>query len=538
MPSLVDDKKRELLSPEAKPFDHKYILDDTPPPSMLTTLKATLLLAATRLAAILESIQEPCILLGPSRDLRPLLWNFFLALQPSFIRSRYFAVTTSTTAPRRVSSTAWLDGFRGIAAFIVYIYHSCDLFWFGESGYGFNDPNKGLYASFWRLPFVKLIHNGPMAVSLFFVISGYALSIKPLKQIRSNDHAGFATTLGSSIFRRPLRLYLPVAAVSLIMLFFARIGAYEAAASVRTHDVFWNQLDFFYVHRPSLWEDVSNWATMMEKLSLAHYEFWADKAWGEVHPWDGHVWTIPVEFFASLTLFLTQAAVSFVRPRVRIVLLLLMIWLSVRHGWIEMVCFYGGMIICEVNMMLDAANAAKSSLDTHEKSKWSRYALDLPSAAYVVGVVLGLYLLSTPSWASEETPGYRWLSQIAPRASWPWRFWCSIGAIMLIFSMSRMPQLSAIFSRPLELYLGKISFALYLLHNMVIQLVGMPVIYFLMTTVTGSTNGEFAPLVAIVLGWVVQTIVLVWASDLFCRFVDEPLARFGRWVEDWCRNKA
>ena len=46
-------------------------------------------------------------------------------------------------------------------------------------------------------------------MSIFFVLSGHVLSIKPLQHIRSGNSSALLTSLSSSLFRRPIRLFLP-----------------------------------------------------------------------------------------------------------------------------------------------------------------------------------------------------------------------------------------------------------------------------------------------------------------------------------------
>lgn len=47
-------------------------------------------------------------------------------------------------------------------------------------------------------------------MSTFFVISGYVLSTKPMSLIHVGDQAKLADSLGSALFRRRLRLFIPL----------------------------------------------------------------------------------------------------------------------------------------------------------------------------------------------------------------------------------------------------------------------------------------------------------------------------------------
>lgn len=60
-------------------------------------------------------------------------------------------------------------------------------------------------------------------VHVFFVISGFVLSRKPLQLARNQQYVDLHKTLASSAFRRPIRRYLP-AAFSTFMLLLIRAG--------------------------------------------------------------------------------------------------------------------------------------------------------------------------------------------------------------------------------------------------------------------------------------------------------------------------
>ena len=77
---------------------------------------------------------------------------------------------------------------------------------FIESGFGYQD--KHLFSTY---PFIRnFFGGGHYAVSTFFVISGYVLSTKPLSFIHAGEQAQLADNLASALFRRWLRLYIPL----------------------------------------------------------------------------------------------------------------------------------------------------------------------------------------------------------------------------------------------------------------------------------------------------------------------------------------
>ena len=134
---------------------------------------------------------------------------FVLAsLRPDFWKPSAKADTATKAA--KPNKIAYLDGLRGFASLIVYLSH--------HAGYAHDDTYalqrafgfQGDYF-FACFPFVRLFFNGgSLAVSLFFVISGYVLSRSALKMVQQKDCLRLANHLGLAIPRRAVRLFFPV----------------------------------------------------------------------------------------------------------------------------------------------------------------------------------------------------------------------------------------------------------------------------------------------------------------------------------------
>jgi len=149
---------------------------------------------------------------GFHRRMNPRRFKFILILFPSFIARRlgYY----SNVKPTRVNETSYLNGLRGIAAAIVVLQHTAEEYYPENHGcYGDGPPEQDHYV---QLPFLHLINNGSFAVALFFVISGFSLSYGPLRKIYAGNAEAAIAGMPSSIFRRPIRLFLPVVPVFVV----------------------------------------------------------------------------------------------------------------------------------------------------------------------------------------------------------------------------------------------------------------------------------------------------------------------------------
>jgi hypothetical protein len=151
-----------------------------------------------------------------------LLGRFAYFLVPSFLQGR--AAREQFLRPsHKIAPTAYLDGIRGLAAlFVFFCHYSYQCFIIAKS-WGTDEDSL----HFLKLPLIRIWYQGPAAVCVFFVISGYALSYKPLKLMRNHSFGDFATTMSSLTFRRAIRLYVPTAMSTLMIVCCLQLGVYE-----------------------------------------------------------------------------------------------------------------------------------------------------------------------------------------------------------------------------------------------------------------------------------------------------------------------
>ena len=139
------------------------------------------------------------------------------ALVPSFITNH------AATAPSK-SGIAALDGLRGLACLFVFNEHYVICY-------------QSVRTQVWimRVPFIRLLWYGKAAVFLFFVISGYVLSYKPLRLMRARSWLEFQKSISSSFLRRGMRLYLPCLIVSFVACWLTYFGFFDRSAQIYAH---------------------------------------------------------------------------------------------------------------------------------------------------------------------------------------------------------------------------------------------------------------------------------------------------------------
>ncbi|KAL4974862.1 acyltransferase family-domain-containing protein [Aspergillus desertorum] len=433
----------------------------------------------------------------------------------------------------KLHTIAALDGLRGWACLLVFNFHFLFTYtWKVAVGWGFNNENWHFY----QLPIIHVLVSGHIMVAIFFVISGYVLSYKPLKLIRRRSYEETYVTLASSTFRRGLRLYVPSFVGIFLVLLAVRLGAYNYSQKIlfegRTIRGTNEQHPPIMVKSltKQLWDWYYTLARLMDPFDWALY----------YNNYNPHLWTIPVEFRSSIVLFLTILATSRVKTAVRISLVSTLVWFCMRYGRWDVVLFLGGMLMAEADLIQGIWETRPSSgeADDREKQGWSTAALLQPQFSFrlisrkrwIALFILGLYLGSTPNTGYKFTPFFMWTWHITPKTyPEPHRFPQTLGALMIVYSINHSIDIQKLFVNPVSQYLGKISFAFYIVHGPILHSLG----YSLMPNIWHITGKEtdFQYCLGFFIGWLICLPISLWAGDLFWRLVDIPSVSLAKWIE-------
>ncbi|OAA60715.1 Acyltransferase 3 [Cordyceps fumosorosea ARSEF 2679] len=464
---------------------------------------------------------------------RPLLLRLGIFLLPSFLQGRH--VREQMIRPARLAPTTYLDGMRGLASLFVFFCHYFYQAFVIAEGWGAGDTNY----HFLKLPFIRLWYQGPPAVCLFFVISGYALSYRPLKLIRSGAGADAANAISSLVFRRAIRLYLPTAISTFLIICLLRVGAYEWTREFARDRTYMKNVVETHPERMEFASDqFLDWA--MHMYRFVHVFDW--NKYGGSTSYDVHLWTIPVEFRCSLYLFLVLIGTARLQTRFRFLVVGGIMWFVYTHSRWELLLFLCGMAFAEMDLIRGAhkaptaAGSPSSDLPLRDgaapppRPRWKR-------AFWGALSILGLYLMCQPDLRGDITPGWVWLHRQIP--SWwreePYRYYQSLGAVVFAFAVGYSPSWQAFFNTPVVYYFGKLSYAIYLMHGPVMHCVGYH--WERMAWAITGVEGYWYN-VGFVLGAVFCIPTVVWSADVFWRAVDIPTVKFAKWVESKCIIKA
>lgn len=487
-------------------------------------------------------------------------------LLPSFLRSSSRSSNASPT-----SNIAALDGVRGIACLIVFNEHiSYSITQYFVHGF---ELDGSFFPS--QLPFIRLFLSGISMVNIFYVLSGYVLSIKILRlMMTGNDHDSARFSILKACLKRAPRLYIPTLTAWFSIALASQLGLYDAArvnydAKDNTHVTTWGLSEPPPRKYPSLWLQIRD-ATMHAKTLFANLFIWnPDYPTGD---YDKHAWTIVLEMRTSMILFAALWVSSGLPSRHRAVAFAVLLLCAVWVQRYEVACFFAGALLamgdvvsvgnreqlplgCECNWDVEfGSNTTPVAPITKAASPTSMTNTTTQTARWhSVLLVLALYLLATPIRSMHVDTFYGWLYALHPEdgrdeGALP----RLIGSILLVYLTIHYPFTTSLFTTRFAQYMGRISFAFYLIHGPVIRCLqeGLAPFIWGVVGVYGGVNA-FGTTVGpqgmwVKTGkvdcwngfgaWLVSVEVClpcaIWLADLFERGVDRPVVR---WIREWER---
>ncbi|KAK0636971.1 acyltransferase family-domain-containing protein [Bombardia bombarda] len=437
---------------------------------------------------------------------------------------------SSPDSGKPLRSTAYLDGLRGFAALLVYVHHN-ELWAHGATYNGEFQIFENAFGWHGEFRFVTfpIIRNfftgGHFAVGTFYVISGYVLAAKPLALIQAGEHLKLSENLGSAFFRRWFRLYIPLLVTTLVWitswhLFGFWNGACEAKATFR--------------------EELWNWYAEFKNFSFLFHS-------GGGPNWltfNTHLWSIPLEMRGSMVTYIACLALSRATTKARLLcqVLLVVYFLYIVDGF-YCALFIAGMLQCDLDLLSRKDGYFPKFLRRMEPYK---------TFIYYHLFFIGMFLGGVPSQSQKledlrASPGWYWLSYLKPQAVFDFKwFYIFFAANMLMASIPRIWWLKGFFELRFCQFLGRISYALYMVHGPILNLVGDRLYHAVgLVRLLGDSRTHLAwwcnlwplPLIGpmgfelpVLLPHIILLPLTLWVAHVVTRMVDEPAVRFAAWL--------
>ncbi len=503
--------------------------------------------------------------------------RFGYAFVPQLLRSILF---NDALPHAKIHTTSWLDGFRGLAALAVYNLHFFVYYTDTKTPYGEDDNHLWIF----QLPILRLFYAGSEAVLVFFLVAGYAISYRSLQLMSRPDDAASQKSLyfglSASIFRRFLRLYLPCLVITLISAVTTWLGAQEPLRP-------WTKDSKRYFLGPANFHQGPRYSSLFEQLGS-----WVKQFWKMMSVWqyevyypqlDSHLWTIRIEFRASLALYVALIALGPCRIHVRFALLLLLsIYCGVWDRWPTQLFFWGACLaqfdvwknvrqrqrgeqqqkqVEEVeqgasNFSDDWATEKPEVDDTLPivqapgsqssiRGYLQRAYKHIPSPRYTIYNLIwtSVCLSSLFMISSGYVTFYEWIPKSIERPATQIQ---AIGGSIFIACLILADDNSLshkILNWWFIQYLGKIVFSLYLVHGPLLH-AGLYATPYLLWAAVGygfpveaQGMGAFPYALGVGLGWAINLVIVLWAADVFYREVEERMRRVMYWIQGACFNK-
>ncbi|PNS16176.1 hypothetical protein CAC42_1939 [Sphaceloma murrayae] len=413
-----------------------------------------------------------------------------------------------------MDDTRWLDGVRGAAAAIVCVNH----LYMGavpapHRGYGSYPPEENNY--WFQLPPFRIAFEAHACVAIFMVVSGISISWKALHLRSEGRKTELLSNVSSSMLRRGIRLYLPVVAISVISQVVLYLDWYK-----------WQPAKVQRDKLPNVWSHV---------IFCARYILSAIDVFGL--PFDDglnpQLWTIPLEYRGSLAVYTYIIALQRSTSRYRrVVLALILFWLYYRNYW-DLAGFTAGLLMADISVR------PTSDLQTVEQKPRCTPTRRSSSAVTAMLLVTGIYLFCS-SDSVDLPPGYGLLAWFEP-STWksqgdhadpqinPRFMWKTIGAASLVFALIRSPSLQIPFRSRFLQYLGRISYGIYCVHQLVYRCLRERVRWWAFDLL-GNEYGVNDWLSWIITATVCWPIILK-LGEWFTTFIDKPSQSIAKRME-------
>jgi len=374
-----------------------------------------------------------------------------------------------------------LESIRGLAALSVVFSHLVNMFC--QQLMAVDAPTRQAHPAWMTViacsP-LNLAYNGHFAVVLFFVLSGFVLSYSFLR-------SGNQAALTSAAIRRYSRLMIPILVSTLLIYALSALG------------LLYNQ------QAAALMSDES-WIGTHNRFGLGFLAAVREGAYGALLDFDpantcnAALWTMSIELLGSFFVFAFLALFGRLQRRWLVYLAMSAVLLLIKKPFIF--DFLAGLVLCDYYVQ-------------HEKAQGRRRP---PRGFFLAGMlVLGLFLGAQQGDAL-LLPGI----SVHVRAM---TLVNSIGVLLVLVAVLWSTKLKMVLHTRPCVFLGAMSFPLYLTHLAIICSVGC-FVYVRLRLQTGCSQTAAA--------WITSAsvtcvcLVVAWILHLA---VDRPAIGFGKWVE-------
>ena len=368
-----------------------------------------------------------------------------------------------------------LEGLRGLAAISVVVFHFLVLFYPAlYYGTGFLQHSK-IEDNLHGTPFNAFI-SGTFAVSVFFVLSGFVLTVG-FFQTKKN------TIIEKLAIKRYFRLMLPALASVILAWLYITFGL--------SHNI----QAYVFTQSPSmnlLWETNTNFFHALYEGTIAIF------TQGPIYNFNSVLWTMKYEFIGSFIIFIV--ALVFGRSKLRLFVYIALI-IALYNTWF--LGFIFGMLLADIYV-------------NRPKILPNKKLLLYPLA--IISVVLGGFPTGSITGTAYSFIALPWI-----RPDQNQSLYTSLGAFLLIICILNIPLLKKFMSSKPLVKIGSYTYSMYLVHQ--------PIIYTLGTGMFTLFIQHFGYNKSVAMSILVTVPIVAIATIYFYKYVEVSSLQFAAYFE-------
>lgn len=348
---------------------------------------------------------------------------------------------------------SYIQGLRGIASSLVVVKH-VTIAWFPYIMWPAPGPDEAPVLL--ERPYFRVFLQGRIGVAIFSLVTGYVCALKPIKCYANNQHDKAFAAISKSALRRVPRLVLPVALVLVLSCLAAQLGAFEVAR----HSDGWG-LD---VTSPPRFD---NWFEALWTLMTDEVRVWThgNSVYG------AELWTMLPILKGAFWVYCYLMATAHVKQKYRMViaLTLSMYRYCANDPFFGMQFFFGA-FMADLQNPISAEDAAPTMAFLSPNKAHTKY---LRMLASVFFLVFGFFVASLPDdhydWQPWSQSLFETMRAILPRSPDFPRFSSGLGLILIVMGLHFSNGARNVLASKPFIWLGRMSFAVYLLHNQILR---------------------------------------------------------------------
>ena len=373
----------------------------------------------------------------------------------------------------------YIEGTRGLAVLIVLFEHLMLAFYpvlfpyINDIPISLDDlATQPLLIKVFVFTPLFVFHNGSFAVMIFLIISGYVVSYNCFNKKDENY-------ITASFFKRYFRLTIPILFSCVISYFLLKVGGF---ANVNAS---------WLSHSPSLSQGYACDANFFDMIKFVLYDEYLGTTKEELLCYGPILWMMYALLQGSFLVYTFYALFARASSRLRIFIYIALIIIFSKSLLLAVIL---GMILCD----MDANNVFRN----------------------VNKIILLIMLLSgicLGSLIRFDFPFYTILDIDFMKnyfGGWLLFFYHIIGAFLLFFALSRLSFSIKVFSSKVAVYIGKISFSIYILHMIVICSLSSYIFVWLKNDINASNELSF------IVTSVMTIVVTILLSHIFHHYIE------------------